>query len=154
MKMEKDHYYMQLAATTALRGTCDRRQVGAVIVHDDRILATGFNGAPRGMDECIDVGHLMEYGHCVRTIHAEANAIIEVGGATIRRLAKAGDSPVTIYTTTGPCMGCFNLIIQSHIQRVVYGERYTAESHAGDRMAYAIECAETMSIALQRFALG
>lgn len=152
-KMSKDEYYMRLAVTTALRGTCDRRQVGAVLVHDDRILSGGFNGAPRGMPECIEVGHLMEHGHCVRTVHAEANAILEVGVATIRRLVKSGDSPVTIYTTTGPCMGCFNLIIQSHIQRVVYGERYMADSHDGDRMAYAIESARRMDIILEQFPL-
>lgn len=150
-KMTRDEYYMRMAVVTALRGTCDRRQVGAVIVHDDRLVAGGFNGAPRGMPECDEVGHLMDEGHCVRTIHAEANAIMEAGSGTIRRLVKTGGGVVSLYTTTGPCMGCVNLIINSHIQRVVYGDRYEDPSHTSDKMQYAIESFERMGIALERF---
>ncbi len=155
-KMHIDEYYMKMATVAALRGTCDRRQVGAVLVHHDGILATGFNGAPRGMPECDQVGHLMEHGHCVRTVHAEANAILQVGANAIRRLNKpvvdnetglwSSGPPVIIYTTTAPCMGCMNLIINAHVQRIVWGSEYKAESHTSDRQAYAEDAARRMGI--------
>jgi dCMP deaminase len=166
-KMHKDEYYMRLAATTALRGTCDRRQVGAVLVYNDRILSTGFNGAPRGMPECDAVGHALEHGHCVRSVHAEANAILEIGAATLRAYANAQEAskttslshalhlldrnvaslaPVTIYTTTSPCPGCMNLIINAHVQRVVYGCQYKDASHTVDRSAYALDAARKLGI--------
>jgi len=88
----------------------------------------------------------MEGGHCVRTVHAEANAIMYLGGDTIKRLARSGSEAVTIYTTTAPCMGCMNLIINSRIQRVVWGSRYSAPSHKSDRMEYAANAARALNI--------
>lgn len=148
-KMHRDEYYMGIAAATAKRGTCDRRQVGAVLVATDRILSTGFNGAPRGMPECDHVGHLLVHGHCHRSVHAEANALLEVGAATLRALAARGDGNlVTIYTTTSPCPGCMNLIINAHVQRVVYGSRYVAPDHEVDRSVYALDAAKTLGIVM------
>ena len=68
---------MNIARQTATRSTCDRKNVGAVIVRDRTILSTGYNGSIRGMPHCDEVGHLMEAGHCVATIHAETNAILQ-----------------------------------------------------------------------------
>ena len=68
---------MDIAFTVAQRSTCDRAHVGAVLVRDRRMLTTGYNGAPAGLPHCDDVGHLMVDGHCVRTLHAEQNAIIQ-----------------------------------------------------------------------------
>ncbi len=161
-KMAKGEYYMRMAQVVALRGTCDRRQVGAVIVHDDRVLSTGFNGAPRGMPECDDVGHLMIEGHCCRTIHAEANAILQVGANAIRRMNKPvvdnatgrwKTSPVTIYTTTSPCMGCMNVIINAHIARIVWGDAYQDVTHKSDKTAYARNAARKLGIEWDRFPL-
>lgn len=159
-KMDRDAYYMEIASVAAKRGTCDRRQVGAVIVFNDRILSTGFNGAPRGMPECDEVGHEMIHGHCVRTIHAEANALLEVGAATLRAchaaqqssgmlpLIRKGLGLVTLYTTTSPCPACMNLILNGYIQRVVYGVRYAAPEHEGDRSQYALDAAKRMAITM------
>jgi dCMP deaminase len=77
MRPEWDIYFMKIAHVVALRSTCDRAFVGTVMVLDKRILTTGFNGSPAGLPHCDEAGHLMVEGHCVRTIHAEANAIIQ-----------------------------------------------------------------------------
>jgi len=72
-----DEYFMAIARQVATRSTCDRKHVGAVVVKDRMILTTGYNGSIRGLPHCDDVGHLMEDGHCVRTTHAEANALVQ-----------------------------------------------------------------------------
>ncbi len=109
---------MAIARVVASRSTCDRKFVGAVIVHDKTILSTGYNGSIRGMPHCSEVGHWMEDGHCVATIHAECNAIIQA--------AKNGVSidGASIYVTASPCWNCFKTIANSGIRRVVYGEFY------------------------------
>ena len=113
-----DQYFMDIAAQVATRATCDRKHVGAVIVRDRTILSTGYNGSIRGMPHCDEVGHMMENGHCVATVHAEANAIIQA--------AKNGVSidDATICTTASPCWPCFKLIANSGCVRIVYGEFY------------------------------
>lgn len=113
-----DEYFMAIAREVATRATCDRKHVGAVIVRDRIILATGYNGSIRGLDHCDDVGHLMEDGHCVRTVHAEANAIVQAARAGVR-LDEAG-----IYVTASPCFNCFKLIANAGLRRIVFGEFY------------------------------
>lgn len=85
-----DTYFLNIAKEVAKRSTCPRASVGAVIVRDNRILSTGYNGAAPGEPHCIDVGCLLEYGHCQRAIHAETNAVaqaakfgITIDGATL-----------------------------------------------------------------------
>lgn len=113
-----DQYFMDIAKQAATRATCDRKHVGAVIARDKNILSTGFNGSIRGLEHCDDVGHLMENGHCVRTVHAEANAIIQAATNGV------GVYGATIYTTASPCWSCFKLIANAGLVRVVYGEFY------------------------------
>ena len=72
-----DEYFMRIAIQAAARSTCDRKHVGAVVVRDKTILSTGYNGSIRGMPHCDDVGHMLENSHCIATVHAEANAIIQ-----------------------------------------------------------------------------
>src|SRR3989338_7278239 len=72
-----DDYFMSLARIIASRGTCNRLYTGAVLVKDKRIISTGYNGSPPGLPHCDEVGHLLEDGHCVRTIHGEHNAILQ-----------------------------------------------------------------------------
>lgn len=72
-----DQYFIEIASVVSKRSSCDRANVGAVIVKDKRILETGYNGAPWSEPTCIDDGHLMVEGHCVRTIHAEINALLQ-----------------------------------------------------------------------------
>ena len=114
-------YFMNIAREAATRSTCDRKHVGAVIVRDRTILSTGYNGSVRGMPHCDEIGHTMEAGHCVATIHAEANAIIQAArnGVSIEG--------AEIYTTASPCWPCFKLIANSGLARVYYGEFYRDE---------------------------
>src|SRR5262249_5798957 len=72
-----DQYFMDIANVVSSRSTCDRKQVGAVIVRDRTILSTGYNGSIRGLPHCSEIGHMLEGGHCIATIHAEENAIIQ-----------------------------------------------------------------------------
>lgn len=113
-----DQYFMNIAKEVSTRSTCDSKHVGAVIVRDRIILSTGYNGSVRGLDHCDDVGHLMEDGHCVRTLHAEANAIIQA--------AKHGVSinQSMIYVTASPCWPCFKSLANAGVTRIVFGEFY------------------------------
>ena len=111
-------YFMNIARQAATRSTCDRKHVGAVIVRDKTILSTGYNGSIRGMPHCDDVGHLMEDGHCVATVHAEANAIIQAAKNGVRI------EGAEIYTTASPCWACFKLITNAGIRTIYYGEFY------------------------------
>lgn len=77
MRPTWDDYFINIAKAVAERSTCDRAHVGAVLVREKRILTTGFNGSPAGLEHCDQIGHLLVEGHCVRTIHAETNAIIQ-----------------------------------------------------------------------------
>jgi len=113
-----DEYFMAIARVVASRSTCDRKYVGAVVVRDRMILTTGYNGSIRGLPHCDDAGHLMEDGHCVRTVHAEANAIAQAARNGIR--VDGAD----IYVTASPCFGCFKLIANAGLRRIVFGEFY------------------------------
>jgi dCMP deaminase len=116
-----DEYFMGIARQVATRATCDRKHVGAVIVRDKSILATGYNGSVRGLPHCDEEGHLMEDGHCVRTLHAEANAIIQSARNGVR-IDGAG-----IYVSASPCWSCFKMIANAGLRRIVYGEFYRDE---------------------------
>lgn len=117
-RVDWDEYFMNIAREVSSRSTCDRKFVGAVIVRDKTILSTGYNGSIRKLAHCDQTGHMMESGHCVATIHAEANAIIQA--------AKNGVciDASTIYTTASPCWTCFKLIANAGIRRICFGEFY------------------------------
>ncbi|HVO29428.1 MAG TPA: dCMP deaminase family protein [bacterium] len=118
-----DEYFMGFAEAASRRATCDRKHVGAVIVVDKQVVATGYNGSVRGMPHCDEAGHDMESGHCVRTIHAEMNAIAQ---AASRGVAVEGSS---IYTTASPCWACFRVLVNAGIRRFIYGEGYREDEH-------------------------
>lgn len=110
---------MALAQIVATRATCDRLHAGAVLVKDKRIVSTGYNGAPAQLEHCDDVGHLLEDGHCVRTIHGEHNALLQaaiVGGASTKG--------ATLYSLYSPCIHCAKYIAAAGIVRVVVGKIY------------------------------
>lgn len=113
-----DRYFMEIAHVVSTRATCDRCKVGAVIVREKAILSTGYNGSIRGLAHCDEAGHLMEEGHCVRTVHAEANAIAQAARNGVRIDGAA------VYVTASPCWACFKLIANSGIVRICYGEFY------------------------------
>jgi dCMP deaminase len=114
-------YFMNIAHQAATRSTCDRKNVGAVIVRDKTILSTGYNGSIRSLPHCDEVGHLMENGHCVATVHAEANAIIQAAKNGVRI------DGAELYTTASPCWSCFKLIANAGIRTIYYGEFYRDE---------------------------
>jgi dCMP deaminase len=121
-----DEYFMEIARLVVSRSTCLRRQVGAVIVKDKKILATGYNGAPSGLAHCSDVGCLRDTLHIpsgerhelCRGLHAEQNAIIQAAyyGISI--------SGATLYCTNFPCIICTKMLINAGITRVVYEKGY------------------------------
>lgn len=115
-----DEYFMRTTHAASERSSCDRAQVGAVIVKNNCPVSQGYNGSIKGMPHCIDegVGHLMDGGRCIRTIHAEVNAIINASanGASI-----AGG---TIYVTHFPCWNCIKCICNAGLVEVVYDKEY------------------------------
>ena len=113
-----DEYFMRIALQVSTRATCDRKHVGAVIVRDRFLLSTGYNGSLPGLPHCDEIGHLMDDGHCVRTVHAEANAICQAARNGVRI------ENATIYVTASPCFNCFKLCASAGIATIVYGEFY------------------------------
>jgi dCMP deaminase len=120
-----DAYFMQIAHLVKTRATCPRRQVGAVLVRDRRILATGYNGAPSGLPHCPPRGHEQEWpdgclraGHCIRALHAEQNALLQAA-----RIGIACEG-AGIYVTCQPCSACAKMIINAGIKRVTYEGDY------------------------------
>lgn len=113
-----DEYFMAMAVLASDRGTCDRLRVGAVLARGNNFVMSGYNGAPSKLPHCDEVGHLMEGGHCVRTVHAEANAV-----ALAARRGAATDG-ATLYVEWLPCVRCANLLINAGVVRVVYEKVY------------------------------
>jgi dCMP deaminase len=124
-----EEYFMEIARLVARRSTCLRRQVGAVLVKDKNILATGYNGTPSGITHCSEVGCLRqklnvpsgERHELCRGLHAEQNAIIQAAKHGVN-IAEA-----TLYCTNSPCIICSKMIINSGVRRIVYLEGYPDE---------------------------
>ncbi|MDO9087077.1 MAG: cytidine/deoxycytidylate deaminase family protein [Anaerolineaceae bacterium] len=134
-----DSYFMKIAEDVAVRSTCDRAQVGAVLVKDKHIISTGYNGSPAGLEHCDDVGHLMIDGHCVRTVHAEVNAIIQaaVFGLTTKE--------AVCYVTHFPCLNCTKMLINARISKLVYLNSYRVDP-------IALEFLEEAGVSIEQFA--
>jgi len=124
-----DQYFLTITRQVAERSTCKRAKVGAVIVRDKNILATGYNGAPAGLAHCTEVGCLIYESktpsgeieeNCYRTIHAEINAIAQAAknGVSIRDAA--------IYVTHTPCIHCMKVLINTGITQIFYERDYKA----------------------------
>lgn len=124
-----DEYFMKIAQEVSSRSTCLRRQVGAVIVKDKRILSTGYNGAPSGLKHCAEVGCLREQlgilsgenQELCRGLHAEQNAIIQ---AALHGVSIAGSS---LYSTHKPCVLCSKMVINAGIKEILFVEGYPDE---------------------------
>lgn len=133
-----DEYFMDIAELVATRATCNRgsdlkympgfKGVGAVIVRDRTVLSSGYNGSPRGLDHCDDIGHEMVEGHCIRTVHAEANALIQAAKNGI--MIDGGG----LYTTASPCYDCFKMLVNAGIKRIVCGAFYGSRYGASDKV--------------------
>lgn len=120
-----DSYFMQICTLVATRSTCERRAVGALIVREKRILATGYNGAPSGLSHCPPGGGAHDWplgclraGHCIRSLHAEQNALLQAA-----KIGVPCDGS-TIYVTCQPCNTCAKMLINAGITRVIYEGDY------------------------------
>jgi len=126
-RLSWDEYFMKMAHLVAKRSTCLRRQVGAVLVKDKRIIATGYNGAPKGLPHCTDIGRCLreELGvpsgqrhELCRGLHAEQNCLLQ---AAVFGVSTRG---ATLYTTTYPCVICAKMLINAEVAEVVYDADY------------------------------
>lgn len=121
-----DEYFMNMALLVSSRSTCLRRNVGAVIVKDKRVLSTGYNGSPKGTRHCEELGCIREQMNIpsgtrhelCRGVHAEQNAVVQAAyfGVSVK--------DATIYTTTYPCSMCAKILINAGISEIVYDEGY------------------------------
>lgn len=119
-----DQFFIAQCHLLALRSTCTRLAVGATIVRDNRIIAGGYNGSISGGDHCIDHGCFVVDNHCVRTIHAEMNSLLQCSKYGI---PVAGS---TLYVTHFPCLQCSKAIIQAGIEHVIYATDYKNNEYA------------------------
>ena len=124
MRKTWDEYWFDLVEAAASRGTCPRRQVGALLVKSNTLLATGYNGAPSGHPQCDEVGCEMENDHCVRTIHAEVNVLI--------RSTPEQQNGATLYVTDYPCQRCALLISNTGISKVIFVRNYRNNNKSTD----------------------
>lgn len=143
-----DEYFMKITHLVAQRSTCMRRMVGAIIVKDKKIVSTGYNGAPKGLKHCLEIGCLREEmgipsgerHELCRGAHAEQNAIIQAAGSGTSM------DGATMYCTDSPCSTCTKMIINSGIKRIVLGKKYPDE--LGEKMI-AESGIETVYLALE-----
>lgn len=119
-----DQYFMAQAVLLALRSTCTRLEVGATLVKDKRIIAGGYNGSVSGDVHCIDDGCYVVDNHCIRTIHAEMNALLQC--------AKLGISTdqAEVYVTHFPCLQCTKALLQAGIRKIYYLHDYRNDPYA------------------------
>jgi len=124
-----DEYFMEMAHVVSKRSTCLRRKVGAILVKDKHILSTGYNGAPKGLNHCVDVGCIRkdmsvksgERHELCRGLHAEQNAIIQ---AAVFGVSISGS---TLYCTNTPCVVCVKMLINAGVKEIIYSGDYPDE---------------------------
>lgn len=134
-----DEFWFLQAMVYSTRGTCDRLRVGCVIVKNKRLVGAGYNGAPRGLPHCDEVGHLIIGGHCERTLHAEENAVLN----TERRNLEGA----TAYVLGTPCLRCMRLMVNSGIKKIHHLVTY--ENALGKE--YILQMAKEAGVELKRF---
>ncbi|MBM0064288.1 ComE operon protein 2 [Alkalicoccobacillus gibsonii] len=119
-----DQYFMAQSHLLSLRSTCPRLMVGATIVRDKRIIAGGYNGSVSGEAHCLDDGCMVVDNHCIRTVHAEINALLQCSKFGVPT------EGAEIYVTHFPCVHCSKSIIQAGIRRVYYAQEYKNDPYA------------------------
>jgi dCMP deaminase len=133
-----DAQFLRTAQLWAEMATCDRLHCGCVLVRDRHIISVGFNGSLPGQPHCDDVGHDMQDGHCVRTVHAESNALAFAQGADLHG--------ATAYITGSPCWRCFTDLATRGITRIVYARPYRLDERV-------VRTAKAVGIALEHLPL-
>jgi dCMP deaminase len=124
-----DHYFIAQAAMLSTRSTCTRLHVGAILVKENRVIASGYNGSVAGTAHCTEVGDLMVDGHCIRAVHAEQNALMQ---AAQMGISVAGS---TVYVTDVPCVHCTKLLLQAGITTIKYLRDYRNDPFASTLIA-------------------
>lgn len=119
-----DEYFLQLCDLVATRATCQRLKVGSVLVKERKVISTGYCGAPKGTPDCFEEGCYMVDSHCIRTIHAEINAVVQ---AAYNGTSTAGS---TVYVNTLPCYNCAKVLINAGVMRMVYRRDYRPDPAA------------------------
>ena len=135
-----DQYFMLQAVLLSIRSTCTRLSVGSILVRDQRMIAGGYNGSVSGDKHCIDDGCYMVDGHCLRTIHAEMNAVLQC--------AKFGipTDGAELYVTDFPCLQCTKMLLQAGVKKIHYLRNYNNDS-------YALELLKLKEVALEQVKL-
>lgn len=125
-RLSWDQYFIAQAAILSTRSTCNRLHVGAIIVKNHRIIASGYNGSIAGTPHCTEVGDLIVDGHCVRAVHAEQNALMQA--------AQMGISVdgAELYVTDMPCLQCTKLLLQAGIQTIKFMRDYRNDTFANE----------------------
>lgn len=119
-----DQYFIAQAAILSTRSTCTRLHVGAIIVQNNRIIASGYNGSVSGTPHCTEVGDLIVDGHCVRAVHAEQNALMQAAQMGIRVDGSE------VYVTDVPCVHCTKLLLQAGIKKINFMRNYRNDPFA------------------------
>lgn len=114
-----DEYFMGVAVSISKRSSCDRANVGAVFVKDKQIIATGYNGSLWSDDTCDDSGHMVVDNHCVRTIHAEMNGLVQLA-----KTSGSSSDGCSVYVTHFPCKDCMFHLIQAKVSKIFYLDSY------------------------------
>lgn len=149
MRVSWDEYFMEIAEIVKTRSTCLRRQVGAVIVKDNRIITTGYNGAPSGTFHCTDRNSCLrqelkipsgQRHELCRALHAEQNAIIQAANVGV------STANTTLYVTTQPCVICAKMCINAGVQKIIYRGDYPDE--------LSLEMLKEAGVILERFEGG
>lgn len=116
-RLDWDAYFLEFAKTAAKRSSCPRASVGAAVIRNRRVVSLGYNGAVVGAEDCYEAGCIMYNNHCIRSVHAEANALLFAQQEATTRGAE-------LYCTHRPCVECSKLIVNAGIVRVVYEVPY------------------------------
>lgn len=117
-----DEYFLQISDLVSTRATCQRLKVGAILVKNKKIISTGYCGAPKKTPDCFDDGCLMRDNHCVRTIHAEVNAVVQ---AAYHGISTQG---TTLYSNWLPCYDCAKVLINAGVEKIFYRREYRPDS--------------------------
>ena len=138
-RISRDEMFMEIARTIAKRSTCTRKSVGAVLVKDNRIISTGYNGAPSGVEHCLRDVNCFSDKSCNRVIHAEANCLAFAAQQGIA----TQDS--ILYVTLAPCVNCAKLLINSGVECVIYEEEYSSNLGELDEILPILSLAQVQS---------
>lgn len=131
-RLNKNNYFMEMAILSSQRGTCLRMKVGCVLVYKNRIKSVGYNSSHPGTDHCEEVGCCLEKGHCIRTLHAEEAAVLN--------LEKRFHSGLEAYITHEPCLHCHKILAAAGVGKIYYLNNYGEFSKKEGDIKRSLNC--------------